>query len=1129
MLFAVKGTPTVDGKKDAAWNNALAISSDPLSEKYYADAFFKSPSVDFYLMWDENNLYILEDRRNESIENTTSTSPNGWSSYDCTTYNLLLPTAAKNAEKLAGAMQVSTTPTVTSSTTVGGTQAAKAWGRSMQIYVNTTENRLDASKNWLYSPSKSDIQSVSTKTESGYMIETSVSWDFLGQYNQDDFDGMINQIIGLKIYNNAGAGGARYHYNEGNLAYTNSSNTESNTKDFEGYAQVQLVGSINPDFSWFNAANHEFYLDDAADLLGLSYLTRYYEAYKNTYGFTSAASVTKGNTFYLTSDIDLNPGWKVGESGTNLTTFYGIATMYGIFDGQGHTVSGLYNNGTMPDLITSDYGFIGSLHSGGKVCNLILKNGYLKSDSTSGLGSVVGCMKGGSCTIENVYSDVTVDGTAKNGNIVGGLVGGTWATGLANPLTIKQAVYAGTVIGNTGGTGGIIGRVWSDGNVEMFNCLFAGTVQADSDKGEIVGNPVSGSTISQTNVLSKNAENSAVLTNEVAFKVAYPDCDWALVTGVSIMPLQVSEMLNSNVYIQCSDTYVAADVSNQTLISVRILNVVSSLNWKDIGFEVTVVKTNGTSVTQIYNTDTVYTTITAAGETVSAEELGGKYIYGLVIKNIPTDDAVKLRVTPLKATQKDGILRGITVEAVLKQGDVEKKEATWQGTVPTLSGGTLCGTHMPDAYSQTAVYTNVTKDEYTAYLTELASEGFFKVQDYQLDANSYTLLKGAQATVYVSYLAKTSTARVYSEVAGLNNYPEISTANNYEQGYAKFWQLSVDCLGAKANGGMSYLFQAVDGTFIVIDGGYNTEAEADNLYKLMKDNTTSGEPVIAAWYISHLHTDHFGGFYAFSEKYSNKVDVQSFYYHFDYAGSTNTTKPVLMQAMNRGLWDDAVHYGRLHTGMNFSIKGIKFEVFYTLEDLYPTTAASYNFNSTSSVIRATVGASKRTIIFLADIQYEASDAITANFTATSLKSDIVQYSHHGYEGPRQVLYGLIQAPMVLWPMNVVGNQETGYGTEIPQNVFKHWYLDTQTGTTLADGTKYQISNQYICQSATYVKQIIVSGMGTQEIDLESFAPAKYTYVDRYDVDQDGNTTETITTVIPDFNAYYEAHKSEGNV
>ena len=51
-------------------------------------------------------------------------------------------------------------------------------------------------------------------------------------------------------------------------------------------------------------------------------------------------------------------------------------------------------------------------------------------------------------------------------------------------------------------------------------------------------------------------------------------------------------------------------------------------------------------------------------------------------------------------------------------------------------------------------------------------------------------------------------------------------------------------------------------------------------------------------------------------------------------------------------------------------------------------------------------------------------------------------------------------------------------------------------------------------------------MGTQEIDLESFAPAKYTYVDRYDVDQDGNTTETITTVIPDFNAYYEAHKSE---
>ena len=47
MLFAVKGTPTIDGTKDAAWENALAISSDPTSEKYYADAYFKSPSVDF--------------------------------------------------------------------------------------------------------------------------------------------------------------------------------------------------------------------------------------------------------------------------------------------------------------------------------------------------------------------------------------------------------------------------------------------------------------------------------------------------------------------------------------------------------------------------------------------------------------------------------------------------------------------------------------------------------------------------------------------------------------------------------------------------------------------------------------------------------------------------------------------------------------------------------------------------------------------------------------------------------------------------------------------------------------------------------------------------------------------------
>ena len=39
---------------------------------------------------------------------------------------------------------------------------------------------------------------------------------------------------------------------------------------------------------------------------------------------------------------------------------------------------------------------------------------------------------------------------------------------------------------------------------------------------------------------------------------------------------------------------------------------------------------------------------------------------------------------------------------------------------------------------------------------------------------------------------------------------------------------------------MSYLFQAVDGTFIVIDGGYNTAKEADQLYNLMKNNVPEG-------------------------------------------------------------------------------------------------------------------------------------------------------------------------------------------------------------------------------------------------------------------------------------------------
>ena len=190
--------------------------------------------------------------------------------------------------------------------------------------------------------------------------------------------------------------------------------------------------------------------------------------------------------YELIADIDLE------GSAENLWNPIGNdqnTTFTGTFDGNGHTISGLYMNAKSPDNTDRGLGLFSYLGSGGTIKNLTVEGEICPGEGVDGpyyypsVGSVAGQCDGG--TIINCTSGVNITGYTEG--TVGGIVAGADDGG-----TIENCRYTGTIditIGDTRGMGGIVGQA-SDCTVE--NCENAGTVISDIHTGGVVGRNNSG-------------------------------------------------------------------------------------------------------------------------------------------------------------------------------------------------------------------------------------------------------------------------------------------------------------------------------------------------------------------------------------------------------------------------------------------------------------------------------------------------------------------------------------------------------------------------------------------------------------------------------------------------------------
>lgn len=218
----------------------------------------------------------------------------------------------------------------------------------------------------------------------------------------------------------------------------------------------------------------------------------------NNNGNTTACAV-------LIKDIDLNPDFTfnengyIGPDGQEPVEWMPIGNHYnplfkGIFDGNGHTVSGIYINNKDNTVSAWYHGLFGM--SGGTIKNVGVINSYIISNLYAGgvcgynnegeitqcynIGTIIGegsigGVCGFSCAGKSKISDCYNTGAVKgmgDGVTVGGVCG-------ENLATISDCYNAGTVTGTGGGV--IVGGVCGESSGDITDCGFLQRTEGNQD------------------------------------------------------------------------------------------------------------------------------------------------------------------------------------------------------------------------------------------------------------------------------------------------------------------------------------------------------------------------------------------------------------------------------------------------------------------------------------------------------------------------------------------------------------------------------------------------------------------------------------------------------------------------
>ena len=234
-------------------------------------------------------------------------------------------------------------------------------------------------------------------------------------------------------------------------------------------------------------------------------------------------------------------------------------------------------------------------------------------------------------------------------------------------------------------------------------------------------------------------------------------------------------------------------------------------------------------------------------------------------------------------------------------------------------------------------------------------------------------------------------------------------------------------------GGLCMIFKLEDGRFFVVDSGIggrddNGGSSSGWIYASLAKHADDPKNIkVAAWLITHVHSDHAGGLLDIargwykknSKSTKHKVMPQEAKQYIKIERLIHNAPNKLPDSGRDGWMNEIINaFGiksvvKAHPGQVFYIANLTLTI-YASQDLVIDKSIG-NTNDHSVVSRATFNG--KSILMLGDTYPTANKAVTTIYK-DSLKSDILQASHHGYNNTDAATVNKLCNPsIVLWPVS----------------------------------------------------------------------------------------------------------------